>query len=816
MDELEHLERKMAQARRTILSTELTNHGEVPGGIWTAMSKDKKPRDLIHRLKIPNTHPPQYECNTRRMANLVRSYHKTLQSNDLEDHNQAKFEARITPVLNNIHANQILKEPERTKMNTRITEVQINDALHLSKNKSTTSMDGCPYELWKILKERHDQDTERQKPTFNIAQTLTEIFNNIQCHGVDESTDFALGWMCPIYKKKDQTDISNYRPITLLNTDYKLLTKVLAIQLMEHITTLTHEDQAGFIPKRSIYDHIRLAKAIITYADITEEDGTIVALDQEKAYDKIRHDYLWKTLEAFNLPNMFIETVRALYQNAKMQVMVNGILSDPFKITRGIRQGDPLSCPIFDLRIEPLACMIHSSPNLKGFKIPGLKEPLKTNLFADDTNLYLSWEDRFDHAQIILNDWCQVSGARFNIDKTEIVPIGSEAHRQRVITTRKINQEDANPLCKRVRIAEDGEAVRSLGAWIGNRTNDATPWESIVDKTHKILERWKRTHPTMKGRKAIVQIIVGGYTQFLTKAQGMPPHIEAALTKTIRNFMWEDDSSPRIALELLQKPIEEGGLNLLDLRARNEAIDIIWLKAYLDFSPSRPAWAIVTDLIIDTSALTYTCQQARGNPFLQTWNIPTRGRRVENLNNDIVRMVEAGRKHNANLAAIRLSPHLRSLLPAWYHIAANPQPITNVASICLLNKHVIMKVADLIQMTNRLRDPPQNPPHLYGPHCICRDCVRDRQKGCKNPHACTTEAQTRIEGIASKLNPMHPGDNHNDLSLTRTRKTNNEIARNNHGAIMFDPTITCKKDLSECFRIFTNPERLTNSPAKRI
>ena len=161
----------------------------------------------------------------------------------------------------------------------------------------------------------------------------------------------------------------------------------------------------------------------------------------------------------------------------------------------------------------------------------------------------------------------------------------------------------------------------------------------------------------MKGRKAIVQIVVGGYTQFLTKAQGMPTHIETALTKLIREFMWEDDSSPRIALEMLQRPVEEGGLNLLDLKARNEAIEIIWLKSYLDFSLTHTAWAIVTDLIIDTTAPTSMCDQARGNPFLQTWNIPMRGRHAENLNNDIVRMVTAAQKYDANLAADALSPH---------------------------------------------------------------------------------------------------------------------------------------------------------------
>ena len=281
------------------------------------MSKNKKPRDLIHRLKIPNTDSPQYEWDTRRMAELARNYHDELQQKDLEDHSLTEFKARITPVLNRIHENQILKEPEGTKMNEQITESQINDTLHLSKNGSATGMDGCPYELWKILKEWHNQNTKQHMPSFNIAQTLTAVFNDIQRYGVDESTSFALGWMCLIYKKKDWTDISNYRPITLLNTDYKLLTKVLAIQLMEHIATLIHKDQAGFIPKWSIHDHIRLAKAIITYADITEEDGAIVTLDQEKAYDKIRHDYLWKTLEAFNLPNTFIKTIRALYQHIR-------------------------------------------------------------------------------------------------------------------------------------------------------------------------------------------------------------------------------------------------------------------------------------------------------------------------------------------------------------------------------------------------------------------------------------------------------------------------------------------------------------------
>lgn len=98
--------------------------------------------------------------------------------------------------------------------------------------------------------------------------------------------------------------------------------------------------------------------------------------------------------------------------------------------------------------------------------------------------------------------------------------------------------------------------------------------------------------------------------------------------------MWENDSSPRLALDVLQRPIEEGGLNLLDIQARNEAIEIIWLKTYLDFSPKKPTWAKITDLMLNTTAPTTTIKEARDNPFLQRWNIPTRGNRLECINNN--------------------------------------------------------------------------------------------------------------------------------------------------------------------------------------
>ena len=301
------------------------------------------------------------------MAKLARDYHKSLQDKDIiTSENAPDWEEKINHALNEVRDPQRMTPQDVAKTEWLITYPQIWIALRLSKNGTATGLDGCPYELWKELETRYEEAKLQKTAGFDIVGALTKVFVSIQTEGLNEKSNFANGWMCPIYKKKDPTDISNYRPITLLNTDYKLMTKTLALQLVKPIHKLVHPDQAGFIPKRSIFNHIRLASTVINYAEVMEIDRAIVALDQEKAYDKIRHNYLWRTLDRFNLPTSFTNTVKSLYENAFTQVAINGIMNTPFKVSRGVRQGDPLSCLLFDLAIELLACSLRNCDNLEG------------------------------------------------------------------------------------------------------------------------------------------------------------------------------------------------------------------------------------------------------------------------------------------------------------------------------------------------------------------------------------------------------------------------------------------------------------------
>ena len=119
------------------------------------------------------------------------------------------------------------------------------------------------------------------------------------------------------------------------------------------------------------------------------------------------------------------------------------------------RQGDPLSCLLFNLAIEPLAEMLRISPKLEGYKVADIDDKIITSLFVDDTTVYLSSNNKYDDLIKILESWCKASSAKFNTGKTEIIPMGEEEYRSRLIHTRQLSWND-DPIPAHIRIVPDG------------------------------------------------------------------------------------------------------------------------------------------------------------------------------------------------------------------------------------------------------------------------------------------------------------------------------------------------------------------------
>ena len=420
--EIQALHRDLHDRNRDRLAAIDEAEGEHIGKTWTSRHKERKPRDTIKCLRTTET--GETTKNLKEMTEIAAKYHEKIQ---LNDHNPR--EPPNADLLNEILSGIRAKVTTRSKemLAEQISEEEVREAIRRTNNEKAPGLDGIPIELWRSLDEQYmaSKKNSNADKKCDIVWILTQVFQDIELHGVEAGTDFHEGCMCPIYKKKDPDDIANYHPITLLNTDYKVLTKVLSLRLGNVAAEIIHKDQVGFVKERSIFDQVKTSKMVIDYMERRQRSGAIVALDQEKAYNKILHPYLWSVLGKFEILESFTKTIKALYENAKTKVMINGELSEPFTIQRGVRQGDALSCLLFDIAIEPLAESIRRSQNIEGIQIPSRREFLKVKLFADDTTVYLSENDRWDDLQSILSRWCAVSGAKFNIEKTEIIPLGS-------------------------------------------------------------------------------------------------------------------------------------------------------------------------------------------------------------------------------------------------------------------------------------------------------------------------------------------------------------------------------------------------------
>jgi ribonuclease HI len=721
--------------------------GEKIGKTWSNRFKESKPRDTIKCLQDPVTGTPTGDSN--RMAQIAASYHERIQFDDHDPHtitNGPKLEA----ALSNIRVR--LSEESKQKLREGISEGEVRAAIRKTNNDKAPGLDGIPVELWKSLDDQFKNNKSSPKKKCDIVWCLTRVFQDVEKYGNDRTAKLNEGCMSPIYKKKDPDNIANYRPITLLNTDYKVYTKAISLRLADAAPEIINPDQAGFIRNRSIFDQVKTTKLVTDYMSRANKRGAIIALDQEKAYDKILHPYLWEVLRKFGFPEEFIRIIQTLYDNAETTVMINGEMSLPFVIYRGVRQGDALSCLLFDIAIEPLAAAIRNSADITGILIPGTKKHLKVKLFADDTTVFLSETDSVSTVQTLLGEWCEVSGAKFNIEKTEVIPLGNLTQRNAFRESRKLNDEN-EALPANIRIAKDGEPVRILGAWIGNEIDQAVTWAPILENVCKRLKKWGAARHSLEGRRLIIQMQVAGVTQYLTKVQGMPKDIEAELNKQARKFMWNYEKTDTVNQAQMYAPHKRGGKKLLDIEARNKAIHLTWLQAYLNIGPDRATWTFFADAIIGadipTSHQIDADPESRVMPILQTWETRARG---SNLPEDLRQMLKLAREYNTRVTATNPTGETKENLPMWYHIRSDPSArklYKTKTAKCLRKKHGIRLAGDALRMLENTDES-----HELRNGCRCHTCSTLRtDKKCTHPHDCMTLATALMNKILPKWDP---------------------------------------------------------------
>jgi hypothetical protein len=340
-----------------------------------------------------------------------------------------------------------LSRDESALCEREVTSAECLAALKSFKNNKSPGIDGLPYEFYKHF-----------WPV--IGEDLVSVFNDCLASGSLPFTQRS-GLISLLHKKNDKMDTKNWRPISLLCTDYKILAKVLTNRLKSVISSVVSPVQTCGVPGRFSGETVRLLQDIVNYSNRHDIGGALISLDQEKAFDRVDWSFMQRVLAKMNFGPSFRSWVQLLYTGIFSRVLVNGYTSEAFGITRGVRQGCPLSPLLYILVAETISRAVQKDPAVDGFDLPG-GQRVKLFQYADDTSVFV----RSDHALFSLfslfERYEKASGAKLNVVKSHGLLFGS--WRDRVNMPIHLNW------CN--------DAIEVLGCRISN--DNQVDWNSLV------------------------------------------------------------------------------------------------------------------------------------------------------------------------------------------------------------------------------------------------------------------------------------------------------------------------------------------------
>ena len=226
------------------------------------------------------------------------------------------------------------------------------------KNEKSPGSDGFPAEFLKFFWTDLGHLVVR---SINFGYSVQEM-SNVQKLGIIT---------CIPKPNKPKEFLKNWRPITLLNCTYKIASGCIANRIKTILDKIIEKDQTGFLKGRYIGENIRLIYDIMQYIETKTIPGQLLLVDFEKAFDSLSWTFIQKALDVFNFKISIKTWIQTLYKNSVSAVLQNGHLSEKFKLSRGCRQGDPLSPYIFIICAEILSILIRNNKDIKGINIDG-------------------------------------------------------------------------------------------------------------------------------------------------------------------------------------------------------------------------------------------------------------------------------------------------------------------------------------------------------------------------------------------------------------------------------------------------------------
>jgi hypothetical protein len=403
----------------------------------------------------------------------------------------------------------------------------------------------------------------------DIMGFFEEVYDQGQFESSLNATFLAL-----IPKKNDARNIKDFRPISLIGSVYKLLSKVLADRLKEVLDDLISESQNAFVGGRQMLDSVLIANECLDSRLKRRQPGVICKLDIEKAYDHVNWNCLIHLMDTMGFGTKWQCWIRACISTVRYSVLINGSPAGFFGSSRGLRQGDPLSPLLFLLVMEILSKIlkkVEDSGLIRGFQasrsgVPGLS--ISHILFADDTMIMCDADPvQLMYLRLAMTCFEASTGLRVNLGKSEIVPVGD------VVNLRVL----ADILCCRI----GSLPMNYLGMPLGSTFKSTLIWNPIIEKMERRLAGWKRLYLSTGGRLTLLKSTLSSLPTFYLSLFTIPCSIAKRIEQIQRKFLWggSDDTFKHclVKWDTVCSPVSKGGLGVRKLVPFNRALLDKWL-----------------------------------------------------------------------------------------------------------------------------------------------------------------------------------------------------------------------------------------------
>lgn len=363
---------------------------------------------------------------------------------------------------------------------------------------------------------------------------------------------FGLGHIVLLPKKTgDPSDPASWRPITLLNCDYKIFTMAFARRIHGVLPGIVHPSQTCTVPGRSMHDTLSGLRDILHFASLGPRNGSVLSLDQQKAFDRVEHSYLQAVLRIYGFPELIWRTVAHLYSNHRSSLHLLARFSREFPVARGVRQGCPLSPALFVLAIDPLLWNIDTDARIGGLPLPH-SGSWKVAAYADDITVLLDDSTSVPVVLRVYDAYASLSGGKLNFEKSKLMPLGCSVPYHSL----------GVPICTRLKI---------LGVLFDSNGPTPENWTEALNTVRSQCRVADAYELSYRERAYLARSVFCGRMWHLSHILIAPPQIVARTHTTLCGFFWKKRRRP-IARTLLSLPISQGGVALPDVGLMNRGI----------------------------------------------------------------------------------------------------------------------------------------------------------------------------------------------------------------------------------------------------